>query len=64
MKNQDSSVKKLNASVNRMVDQSGGRTSPLLEKQSEMNELLRNVQILTRDKQNQLHETLKEVGEY
>ncbi len=44
-----------------MVAESGEQQSPLLEKQAEMNEMFRTVQVTARDKQNQLHDTLKQV---
>ena len=45
-----------------MVASSGQEHSPLLEKQADMNEMFRTVKVTARDKQNQLHDTLKQVG--
>ncbi len=46
-----------------MVKSSGqGQQSPLLEKQADMNEMFRTVKVTARDKQNQLHDTLKQVS--
>ena len=48
--------------VDEMVASSGQEHSPLLEKQADMNEMFRTVKVTARDKQNQLHDTLKQVG--
>ena len=42
-------------------NETNNRHSPLLEKQGEMNELYSAVQLAAQDKQNQLHDILKEV---
>ena len=47
--------------VDEMVASSGQEQSPLLEKQADMNEMFRTVKVTARDKQNQLHDTLKQV---
>ena len=46
-----------------MVKSSGNQAIPFQEKQEEMNELYKSVQITARDKQNQLQDILKEVRE-
>ena len=48
--------------VDEMVASSGQEHSPLIEKQADMNEMFRTVKVTARDKQNQLHDTLKQVG--
>ena len=58
---QDRRIQKLNRAVDTMVERSGGRSSPLHEKQQEMNEMFKTVHVLAWDKHNQLQETLKEV---
>ena len=50
-----------NTQVDEMITSSGQEQSPLLEKQTDMNEMFRTVMVTARDKQNQLHDTLKQV---
>ena len=42
-------------------NENNNRHSPLLDKQIEMNELYSSVELTAQDKQNQLHDVLKEV---
>ena len=56
---------RLNKTINDVskacTNENGNRHSPLLEKQTEMNELYSAVELAAQDKQNQLHDVLKEV---
>lgn len=56
-------MRKLNHAVDKLVERSGNKSknSPLREKQVEMNDSYKTVQILARDRQNELQDTLKEV---
>ena len=56
-------MKKLNRAVKDVVESSGRSSSPLLEKQEEMNDLYKTVALMAKDRQNQLHDILKEVSQ-
>lgn len=61
--NQEAVVKALNSSLSEtLVD--GSKNSPLLEKQSEMNELWNSVNSSLKDKRNKLQQKLTQVSRY
>ena len=61
LKNQEGTVQKLNQAVDSHMTRTGKKSGPMIDKQQEMNELYHTVQILARDRQNELQDTLKEV---
>lgn len=62
--NQESVVKALNNSLAEMnANEAGGKHSPLLDKQEEMNELWKSVNSSLRDKRNKLQEKLTGVSQ-
>ena len=61
--NQESVVKALNNSIAEMnATEAGGKHSPLLDKQEEMNELWKSVNSSLKAKRNKLQEKLTGVG--
>lgn len=61
--NQEAVVKALNSSLSEVkAEEAGGKHSPLLDKQEEMNELWKSVNSSLRDKRNKLQEKLTGVS--
>lgn len=59
--NQENVIKALNSGIGELLargDDSSSKHSPLLRKQSEMNELWKSVNSMLKDKRNQLQERL------
>ncbi|ELT90303.1 hypothetical protein CAPTEDRAFT_205084 [Capitella teleta] len=61
LQNQEPVIKKLCAAIDQHADRSGSPTSPLVAKKADMLESFKIVQVMARDKQNELHDILKEV---
>lgn len=59
--NQEPVIRKLCKAIDKVAERTGNKASPLVDKKEEMLDMYRAVQVMARDKQNQLHDILKEV---
>ena len=64
LRNTEKAVKKLNKAVDDLLAQDGDTDSPLIDKQHEMNHLLRETQATACEKENRLQDAMRQVFHY